>query len=583
MLAKRIPLWLLTPSQVSNRQKTLGLLVSLLFALVYGLMAAQQAFAADYVIQEDARHYLFWMDRFANPNAFPNDLIADYLQSIAPVGYKLFFRTVSALTTLEPQTIAKLLPLPLGLITAGFFYQLTLAVFPLPLTGVIASVLLSQSMWCAQDVASATPRAFVMPLLVPLLLYFMRQQWRLSLGCLGLLAFIYPPVALVAGTLYVANVIRFRALRKSVRLSQLVDRDKLGLAAAAILIVALGILPSYLSSQSFGPVVTMAQAHTLPEFQPGGRHPFFRDNLLYYWLGWLSSQSGLFKRSMFTPVTMLAALLIWPMYLVRKRFALFNTIRPTWRVFIKLILVSLFWFVMAYGIAFRLFMPVRYTGHSFLVIVPILSAIAWTLLIDWGCQVALRSHWPSWGASLVLLIIGLPLFFYYPLLLNNFPKPNNVVGSQAAVYEYLQTQPQNTLVVSVDRQASDIPSFGRRSVLVAPEYGNAFHLSYYQPMRERATALLAAQYTNDPVLVQRFIQQYGITLWLVHQQAFTPEYLGKQTYWTNNYKTLAAEILSRLNQGHTLALQGAVNRCTQLETDQFWLLESSCIIQQISP
>lgn len=582
MLAKRIRLWLLTPSQVSNRQKTLGLLVSLLFALVYGLMATQQAFAADYVIQEDARHYLFWMDRFANPGAFPNDLIADYLQSIAPVGYKLFFRTLSALTTLEPQTLAKLLPLPLGLITAGFFYQLTLTVFPLPLTGVIASVLLSQSMWCAQDVASATPRAFVMPLLVPLLLWFMRQQWRLSLGCLGLLAFIYPPVALVAGTLYVANAVRFRSLGKSARLSQLVDRDKLGLVAAAILIVALGILPSYLSSQSFGPVVTMAQAHTLPEFQPGGRHPFFRDNFLYYWLGWLSSHSGLFKRSMFTPVTMLAALLIWPMYLARERFALFNTMRPTWRVFIRLTLVSLFWFVMAYVIAFRLFMPVRYTGHSFLVIVPILSAIAWTLIIDWGCRVGLRSRWPSLSVPLVLAIIGLPIFFYYPLLLNNFPKPNNVVGSQAAVYEYLQTQPQDTLVVSVDRQASNIPSFGRRPVLVAPEYGNAFHLSYYQPMRERASALLDAHYTDDPAIVQRFIQQYGITLWLVHRQAFTPQYLAQQTYWTNNYQS-AAKILAGLEQGQTPALLGAANRCTQLETDQFWLLESSCVLQQIAP
>lgn len=583
MLAKRLRLWLLTPGQVSNRQHVLGLVISLLFALIYGLMAMQQAFATDYVIQEDARHYLFWMDRFANPNAFPNDLIADYLQSIAPVGYRLFFRIASTLTTLEPQVIAKLLPLPLGLITAGFIYQLTLTVFPLPLTGAIASILLSQSMWCAQDVPSATPRAFVMPLLLPLLLYFMRQQWRLSLLCLGLLALIYPPVALVAGSLYVVNALRFKSLRQVRPLDQWIDRDKLWLAGCAVGLVGLGILPSYLSSQSFGPAVTMAQAHLLPEFQPGGRHPFFRDNFLYYWLGWLSSHSGLFKRSMFTPVTMLAALFFWPIYRARARFGLVKAMRPTGGVFFKLISVSLFWFVMAYAIAFRLFMPVRYTGHSFLVIVPILSAIAWTILIDWVCNYfAQRSPWQAIGLPLVLLAIGLPLFFYYPLLLKNFPKPNNVVGTQGAIYEYLQTQPQATMVGSVDTQANNIHSFGKRSALIAPEYGNAFHLRYYYPMRERAGALLKAHYTDDPAVIRRFIEDYDITLWLVNHQAFTPEYLEDQNYWVYNYQTLTAETISGLKQGQVPVLQGTVNVCTQLETDQFWLLTSSCILQQMT-
>ncbi|MEA5465787.1 hypothetical protein [Leptothoe sp. PORK10 BA2] len=581
MLAKRVRLGLLTPTQVSHRHQKLGLFISLLFALVYGLMATQQAFSTPYVIQEDARHYLFWMDRFANPKAFPNDLIADYLQSIAPMGYKFFFQIASQLTTLEPQTIAKLLPVILGTITAGFFYQLTLTVFPLPLTGVIASVMLSQSMWCAQDVSSGSPRGFVMPLLVPLLLCFMRQQWWLSLFCLGLLALIYPPVALVTGTLYVAHAIRFSSIGQARQFNQIVDPDKLWLAGWAIFIVALGILPSYFSSQGFGPTVTMAQAHTLPEFQPGGRHPFFRDNFLYYWLGWLSSHSGLFKRSMFTPITMLAALFIWPMYLNKRRFGLLQAIRPTWRLFIKLTIVSLFWFVMAYVIAFKLFMPVRYTGYSFLVMVPILSAIAWTAILDWSCgYFAQRPRWQTLGLPLVLLTIGLPLFFYYPLLINNFPKPNNVVGTQAAIYEYLQAQPQETMVVSVDTEANNIPSFGKRSVLMAPEYGNAFHLGYYYPMKKSASALLKAHYTNDPALVRQFIEQYGVSLWLVHRQAFDPQYLRDQKYWTNNYQALTAEMLTQLQQGQTPMLQGAVDNCTRLETDQFWLLESSCILQQ---
>ena len=113
---------------------------------------------------------------------------------------------------------------------------------------------------------------------------------------------------------------------------------------------------------------------------------------------------------------------------------------------------------------------------------------------------------------LVAMFIGLPLFFYYPLLIQNFPKPNNAFGNHPAIYEYLQTQPQKTMVASVDGHTSNLHSFSKRSTLVAPEYGNAFHLGYYRPMRERATALLEAHYTDKPEVLKDFIEQYDVDL-----------------------------------------------------------------------
>ncbi|MGJ3254530.1 MAG: hypothetical protein ACFE0J_25860, partial [Elainellaceae cyanobacterium] len=60
--------------------------LSLTFAAIYSLLALQQAFSADYVVQDDARQHVFWMQRFLNPDLFPDDLIADYFQSVAPAG-----------------------------------------------------------------------------------------------------------------------------------------------------------------------------------------------------------------------------------------------------------------------------------------------------------------------------------------------------------------------------------------------------------------------------------------------------------------------------------------------------------------
>ncbi|MEO0867319.1 MAG: hypothetical protein AAFY17_02500, partial [Cyanobacteria bacterium J06642_11] len=81
MLAKRLHLLLFSPDQVTHRQKVWGLVISLVVAAFYGYLAMQKGFAADYVIQDDARHYLFWMARFRDPNAFPNNRRSDHSET----------------------------------------------------------------------------------------------------------------------------------------------------------------------------------------------------------------------------------------------------------------------------------------------------------------------------------------------------------------------------------------------------------------------------------------------------------------------------------------------------------------------
>jgi len=54
------------------------------FSIGFGLIALQQFFQAEYVVQDDARQHVFWMHRFIEPQLFPEDLIADYFQTICP-------------------------------------------------------------------------------------------------------------------------------------------------------------------------------------------------------------------------------------------------------------------------------------------------------------------------------------------------------------------------------------------------------------------------------------------------------------------------------------------------------------------
>ncbi len=570
-----------SPQKISRRQWFVGLSVSLFFAFFYGYLAMQKGFSADYVVQDDARHYLFWMERFQDPRAFPNDLIADYLQSIAPVGYKLLYRLASY-CQLAPEWLAKVLPMFLGMIAAGYYYSLTLTIFPVPIAGVMASVMLSQHLWCNDDVVSASPRAFIYPLMIPLLFYFVRRQWRLSLILLGLLTLFYPPVAAVATTLYLANAVDWPGLKvKWYRPWVLVHRHRIRVAIAAMILATLCILPTYLLSHQFGPVVTMAQAQTIPEFQPTGRHSFFREGISRYWLILFGGHGAILKRTLFTPVTLVAALFLLPMQR-GKNFVSLKAVQPSIHVFTKLTCVSLVWFTAAYAQAFKLHMPGRYTSHCIMLAMPILAAIAWTSLLETICNRQKRSHKSKAVLHkclppMAVLLVVVPLFFYYPLLLKKFPKTLYITGQEAPIYEYLQTQPQDALIASLDFEADNIPVFAKRPTLIAPEYATPFHLGYYRQIRQRAEDLLNAHYTSNQDTLATFIHRYGVDFWLVNKAAFAPNYLSHHRYWANNYPPAAFTQVSLKQPG---VLSTHIQPCAVVETAHFWLAPSTCILDK---
>ncbi|MEA5463473.1 hypothetical protein [Leptothoe sp. PORK10 BA2] len=573
---------LFMPQDISHRplniqwriQWGIGLGVSLLFAFFYGCLAMQKGFSGDYVVQDDARHYLFWMERFRDASAFPNDLIADYLQAIAPVGYKFFYRLASY-GHLSPEWLAKVLPTGLGMVAAGYYYGLTLAIFPVPLAGVMASVMLSQHLWCTDDLVSASPRSFIYPLVIPLLFYFVRRQWGLSLLFLGLLALFYPSVALVAATLYGVHAVDWQKLPGLWRCPwRALVMGRCWVAIAALTLTLLCILPTYLLSHDYGPVVTLAQAHTIPELQPSGRHAFFRTGPSRYWLMLYGGHGAILKRTLFTPITLAAALFLWPMLLRRRRFPSLNAVQPTVYVLAELTLAAMIWFFLAYGVAFRLHLPGRYTSHCIQLAVPILAAIAWVSLLDSGGLQRRRLR--QW---LVAGLILVPLLFYYPLLLKNFPKTLYMAGHEGPIYQYLQTQPQASLVASLDYEADNLPTFAKRSVLMAPEYGTPFHLGYYRQMRQRATDLLAAHYAADKATVKTFADTYGVDFWLVHRAAFTPDYLANHRYWSNNYSSpLLQPAIDQMEQGTVGVLQTNLDRCAVVETANFWLVPMDCVL-----
>ncbi|NEQ95498.1 MAG: hypothetical protein F6K30_01985 [Cyanothece sp. SIO2G6] len=578
---------------------------SLLVALIYALLALQQAVSHPFVVQDDARQFVFWMQRWQDPSLFPDDWIADYFESVTPWGFKGLYGLAIALG-ISPFTVNIGLPLILGLITTYYLFRLTMGILPVPFTAWVACVLLNQTLWMKDDLVSATPRAFVYPCFLAFLFYwgqFQQQQedWAAKVRhngatqlrqpdqasaragemrvamvrslsycalALGLLGLFYPQYVLVAGGMLIMAFLgtilrqqgrkwRWNKWRREWRRNPKPDRSipprsplnstlnsppnllwQRLFYGVTLAVVAIVIGFYALSTSDYGPVVTLQQARAMAEFWPGGRTFFFSDNL--WWFYAVGDRSGFLHVGLVRPATLSLGIFLPLLLHWRHRFPLTTAITPHIHRLSQLLLTSSLLFITAHQVLFRLHLPSRYTDHSLRIILAIATALTLTLLLDSLFTLHTPSphhpitpspHHPIVPA--IATFLTLTLLLAYPLWVEPFPLTKYKIGRTPQIYAYLQTQPVDTVVASIAKTADNIPIFAQRSILVGHEYAIPYHTGYYDEFRQRAIALLQAQYSRDPDELIRFIQSYQVNFWLLEKNAYEPDFL--RNHWTRQY------------------------------------------------
>ncbi len=295
---------ILIPSNTpKTNQKIFWLILSLTFTTIYSLPALKEAFSGEYIVQDDARQHVFWMRRFLDPELFPNDLIADYFQSVAPWGYQTFYWLFSQVG-IDPMFLNKLLPLGLSLVTAAYCFGICFEILPIPFAGFIASVLLSQNLWLQNDIASATPRAFLYPLFLAVLYYLLRKLLIPFLVAIALLGLFYPQYVILTALILIIRFLDWEkgkfCLSKN-RLDYIFSGVGLGVSLLMILFYAL-------NSSNYAPVITASQAKLLPEFGEAGRSVFFLQNSWEFFI--FNSRSGILPEKLFLPHILILGLFL---------------------------------------------------------------------------------------------------------------------------------------------------------------------------------------------------------------------------------------------------------------------------------
>ncbi len=551
--------------------------ISLAFSAYFANLAMHQAFASPFVVQDDARQHVFWMERFLDPQLFPDDLIADYFQSVAPTGYSAFYNLMAQLG-INPMLLNKLLPMALGLITTTYCFLLCLRILPVPGAAFFSTLILNQSIWMQDDLVSATPRAFLYPLFLAFLYYLVKDARVACLVVIALQGLFYPSTVFITAGVLVLWLISFEGRRP--RFSR-ARRDYL-FCAAGLAVVLCVLLFYAFKLRSVGPVITASEARALPEFLPGGRTSFFGYDFWRFWV--TRKRSGLLPDPLLEDVPLYAALLLPLVIHYRRAFPLAQKITESLKVLPRIILTSLFMFVAAHVMLFRLHHPNRYTQHSLRIVFAIAAGASLAIILDglfdWARRPSARALVRQ-AVAVMLTAIIIVLLVRFPRFVASFPDAKYRVGNAPALYEFFSHQPKDAMVASLAQEVRNIPTFSKRSTLVAREFALAYHTRYYSQMQERASDLIVAHYSPDLSTLQNFIRKYGITFLMVDRKAFGSHYIERDS-WMQQYQPAAAEALDKIERGIVPALSRLMTTCAVFEDGEYVVLSSECILNSSS-
>lgn len=322
MSMTRVHAFLTSPLEKTPRSRVIfWLSLSMVFAVVYAGMALHRAFESSGVIQDDARQHIFWMQRFIDPELFPNDLIADYFQAVAPLGYTILYQIANFLG-IHPLVFCRIVPSILGIISTPFAFGISIEILPVPVAGFVGALLMNQIIWLKDDVASGTPRAFIYPIFLAFIYYVLRSNiWGIAIS-IGLTGLFYPQYVFVGLSILILRLLTW----KEGRLRFYAHPRDLKIFGISFAVAFVVMVIYALQSIEFGPAMNRAEALQSVEFFENGRNPFFSENIFDFWFN--SRRSGMFPKSLFTPATQCLALLFPVLFLFRPAFPLLDRIKP---------------------------------------------------------------------------------------------------------------------------------------------------------------------------------------------------------------------------------------------------------------
>jgi hypothetical protein len=286
----------------------------------------------------------------------------------------------------------------------------------------------------------------------------------------------------------------------------------------------------------------------------------------------------MFPKSLFTPATQCAGLLLPILLLFPAQFPAIAKLKSGIWVLLQLLISSVFMFFVAHAFLFKLHLPSRYTGLSFRIIIAVATAIALTAILEKLSGILRRDRlqWKKWVSGSAIFSIVISLLFY-PAFVPYFPLIKYRQGRMTEIYEFFQNQPKDIVIASLSGEANQLPTFAQRSVLMAREYAIPYQIGYADQIQRRTLDLIRAHYSQNPRELRDFIEKYDIDFFLIDPYSFTPEFIENNDWMFIFPEGENAHQLLRQNPDISLARE--VRRCTVFQSPSWIILDANCILK----
>jgi hypothetical protein len=479
--------------------------VILLSSLVF-ILAHYPALTRPWVINDDVRQQIFWMQQWRDPQLFPGDLLADYARHYVTWGVQGLYWLASRV--MDPITFSQVLP-GLLFVSLGYLLFTTGQRLGSRRLGWFAAAVYWLMPFFLYHMAGGLARAFAAPLLAWFLLSWLAgSAWGLALALL-LQALFIPYIFLVsAGAVFSAWLLG----RLGWGQAPPFPRDLghfLGLALAVF--VAAAMQSSY-NAAGYGPLVSAGEMLNRPEFTAQGRFTIVPVPSIFWEI--INPWGFIAPFEVGGPVLggLGAVLLLGA--------AIFGAARVPWRQlaprvlpFGFLLAASLALYVLARIFLLQLFIPDRY------LIYPL--NLCYCLALALCLEAAARGRaWPrGLGVAALALAAVLGVFRLYGVGLYDY-------GEYRPLYEALAPTPKGALIAGHPHLLDLVPTFAHRRALITFELAHPWSRGYWQQIRPRLEDLFTAYYAEDPQVVRDFCRKYQISFLVVDDRHFTPQFLA---------------------------------------------------------
>ena len=567
----------LVAAQRRDCHERVWLVALLALSAIPSISALVRSFSSSFVVQDDARQFLFWMSKWDDGTLFHGDLLADYWQSVSPWLFVMFYRGLDAVG-IPPLIAAKLVPPVLIITTAYFAFRLSQSLINNSMVAFVAALSVLIVISHEDSVFSATPRGFALPLFLVVLDSVVRRRAILATIAQFLAAGIYPHVALVSLGIAALTTIRWEPRpRLDVSARSLVS---LGLMAAA---TAGGLLPFLFESGRYGPVADIAQAMTMPAFQHAGRTPIAAadgsinalcSNLIGLEPKLLPCKGFADPRLLLNIIYLAAppALLMWR----RLRLAKSDSQGPIGvEIYLYGLAVALACFAIAEQVPFKFYWPGRFLLRPMTVLLPIeygqIVGLGLLALLDSRALAA--AHRPA-KASLACAIATLMTIAIVSLVTisprNRRPLDTGLIQSIAAL-------PPDTVVAGFVSDMDFVPVLAKRGALFTYEHSIPLHLGYYRQIEARMHDMVELEFTANSATLAADLVKWSVGVYVISKDR-----LANPNHMTG-FEAFVPDDFTRENaarKGAVTALSRAAAACTIKEFTQTIMLDAACLVSK---